>query len=71
MDILVLMEVAYHMANFGDNYKLKEYMNLIVGHSLNMMLAHLFLKEELHSNTTKFIFKHSTIGIVQPTILTQ
>ena len=64
MDILVLMEVAYQMAKLGDNYKLKEYMNLIVGHSLNTMLAGLALKAELHSNATKFIFEHNTIGVV-------
>ena len=68
MDILVLMEVAYQMAKFGDNYKLKEYMNLIAGHSLNTMLARLALKVELHSNATKFIFEHNTIGVVRPNI---
>ena len=30
MDILVLMEVAYQMAKFGDNYKLKEYITITI-----------------------------------------
>ena len=30
MDILALMEVAYQMAKFGDNYKLKEYITITV-----------------------------------------
>ena len=30
MDILVLMEVAYQVAKFGDNYKLKEYITITV-----------------------------------------
>ena len=30
MDILVLMEVAYQMAKFGDNYKLKEYITIMI-----------------------------------------
>ena len=40
------------------------YMNLIVGHSLSTVLARLSLKMELHSNATKFIFEHNTIGVV-------
>ena len=39
------------------------YMNVITGHSLNMMLALLALEAELHSNATKFIFEHGTIGV--------
>ena len=30
MDILVLMEVVYQMAKFGDNYKLKEYITITI-----------------------------------------
>ena len=30
MDILVLMEVAYQMAKFGDNYKLKEHITITI-----------------------------------------
>ena len=30
IDILVVMEIAYQMAKFGDNYKLKEYITITI-----------------------------------------